>query len=153
MTDFLLSSFLLDRESGFLDRIFLEYSKLLSNISQVRHKCLDIKDDELGTHFVSFRKDMHKIDSMILDALKASFEAVNSIKEQCEILDNFHSMSGRARVKDTYYQRSDLVSKQLYNELSRLIHEAKLRLNYTNMYYPSMLQNFIGDVVFFLPQF
>ena len=135
--------FLLDRESGFLDRIFLEYSKLLSNISQVRHKCLDIKDDELGTHFVSFRKDMHKIDSMILDALKASFEAVNSIKEQCEILDNFHSMSDRARVKDTYYQRADLVSKQLYNELSRLIHEAKLRLNYTKMYYPSLLVNFI----------
>lgn len=133
----------IDRESGFLDRIFLEYSKLLSNISTVRHKCLDIKDDELGTHFVSFRKDMHKIDSMILDALKASFEAVNSIKEQCEILDNFHSMSDRARVKDTYYQRADLVSKQLYNELSRLIHEAKLRLNYTRMYYPSLIVNFI----------
>ena len=80
---------------------------------------------------------------MILDALKASFEAVNSIKEQCEILDNFHSMSDRARVKDTYYQRADLVSKQLYNELSRLIHEAKLRLNYTKMYYPSLLVNFI----------
>ena len=87
---------------------------------------------------------MHKIDS---------FEGDNSIKEQCEILDNIHSMSGRVRVKDTYYQRSDLVSKQLYNELSRLIQEAKLMLNYTNMYYPSMLQNFIGDVVFFLPQF
>ena len=86
---------------------------------------------------------MHKINSMILDALKASFEAVNSIKEQCEILDNFHSMSDRARVKDTYYQRADLVSKQLYNELSRLIHEAKLRLNYTKMYYPSLLVNFI----------
>ena len=48
---------------------------------------------------------MHKIDS---------FEAINSIKEQCEILDNFHSMSGRVRVKDTYYQRSDLVSTAVH---------------------------------------
>lgn len=86
---------------------------------------------------------MHTIDSMILNALKASFEGVTNIKEQCEILDNFHSMSERARVKDTYYQRADAVSKQLYNELSRLIHEAKLRLNYTKLYYPSLIVNFI----------
>ena len=65
-----------------------------------------------------------------------------TFKEQCEILDNFHSMSERARVRDTYYQRADSVSKQLYNELSRLIHEAKLRLNYSKLYYPSLIVNF-----------
>ena len=91
-----------------IDRIYLEYSKLLSNISTVRHKCLDIKDDELGNYFVSFRKEMHSIDSMILDALKASFDGVTNIKEQCEILDTFHSMSERARVRDTYYQRAGI---------------------------------------------
>ncbi len=133
----------LDKDHIQINRINLEYSKLLSNISQVRHKCLDIKDDELGQYFVSFRRDMHNIDSMILDALKASFEGVTNIKEQCEILDNFHSMSERARVRDTYYLRADAVSKQLYNELSRLIHEAKLRLNYTKLFYPSLIVNFI----------
>ena len=49
---------------------------------------------------------MHSIDSMILDALKASFDGVTNIKEQCEILDTFHSMAERARVRDTYYQRA-----------------------------------------------
>ena len=44
-----------DKDQIQLQRIFLEYSKLLSNISQVRHKCLDIKDDELGAYFVNFR--------------------------------------------------------------------------------------------------
>ena len=86
---------------------------------------------------------MHTIDSMILDALKASFEGVSNIKEQCEILDTFHSMSDRARVKDTYFLRADSVGKQLYSELSRLIHEAKLRLNYTKLSYPSLIVNFI----------
>ena len=52
-------------------------------------------------------------------------------------------MSERARVRDTYYQRADSVSKQLYNELSRLIHEAKLRLNYSKLYYPSLIVNFV----------
>ena len=52
----------------------------------MRHKCLDIKDDELGAYFVSFRKEMHTIDSMILEALRASFDGVTNIKEQCEIL-------------------------------------------------------------------
>ena len=66
-----------------------------------------------------------------------------TFEEQCEILDNFHSMSERARVRDTYYQRADSVSKQLYNELSRLIHEAKLRLNYSKLYYPSLIVNFV----------
>ena len=60
----------------------------------------------MGNYFVSFRKEMHSIDSMILDALKASFDGVTNIKEQCEILDTFHSMSERARVRDTYYQRA-----------------------------------------------
>jgi hypothetical protein len=126
-----------------ISRIYLEYSKLLSNISQVRHQSLDIKDDELGAYFDHFRREMHNIDSMILDALKASFEGVANIKEQCEILDTFHSMSDRARVKDTYYQRADAVGKQLYNELSRLIHGAKQRLNYTKMSYSALTVNFI----------
>ena len=70
----------MDKDQQQINRIYLEYSKLLSTISQVRHKCLDIKDDELGTYFVTFRKDMHTVDSMILDALKASFEDVTNIK-------------------------------------------------------------------------
>ena len=110
---------------------------------QVRHKCLDIKDDQLGAYFVSFRKEMHTIDSMILDALKASFDGITNIKEQCEILDTFHSMSERARVRDTYYLRADAVGKQLYNELSKLIQEAKQRLNYTRLFYPALIVNFI----------
>ena len=57
----------MDNDQRQISRIYLEYSKLLSTISQVRHKCLDIKDDELGTYFVTFRKDMHTVDSMILD--------------------------------------------------------------------------------------
>ena len=54
---------------------------------------------------------MHSIDSMILDALKASFDGVTNIKEQCEILDTFHSMAERARVRDTYYQRAGNFTK------------------------------------------
>ena len=34
----------MDKDQQQINRIYLEYSKLLSSISQVRHKCLDIKD-------------------------------------------------------------------------------------------------------------
>ena len=80
---------LVDAKKELLTKIYL-YSKLLSTISQVRHKCLDIKDDELGTYFVTFRKDMHTVDSMILDALKASFEDVTNIKGQFFAYHVFH---------------------------------------------------------------
>ena len=33
----------MDKDQQQINRIYLEYSKLLSTISQVRHKCLDIK--------------------------------------------------------------------------------------------------------------
>jgi hypothetical protein len=35
---------------------------------------------------------MHIIDTMILSAMKASFEGLTSIKDQCEVLDMFYSM-------------------------------------------------------------
>ena len=37
----------------------------------------------------------------------------------------------------------DAVGKQLYNELSKLIQEAKQRLNYTRLFYPALIVNFI----------
>jgi hypothetical protein len=40
---------------------------------------------------------MHVIDTMILSALKASFEGMTTIKDQCETLDTFYSMSERSR--------------------------------------------------------
>jgi hypothetical protein len=42
---------------------------------------------------------MHIIDTMILSAMKASFEGLTTIKDQCEILDMFYSMSERSRWK------------------------------------------------------
>ena len=44
-----------------------------------------------------FRSEMHIIDTMILSAMKASFEGLTSIKDQCEVLDMFYSMSERSR--------------------------------------------------------
>ena len=47
--------------------------------------------------FFQFRSEMHIIDTMILSAMKASFEGLTSIKDQCEVLDMFYSMSERSR--------------------------------------------------------
>ena len=44
----------LDTETE-LDQIYLEYSKLLSKISQVRHQSLDIKNESLGAYFVQVK--------------------------------------------------------------------------------------------------
>jgi len=78
-------------------QIYLEYTKLLSKISQVRHQSLDIKNESLGSYFVQFRSEMHIIDTMILSSIKSSFEGVTNIKEMCETLDTFYSMSERSR--------------------------------------------------------
>ncbi len=43
-----------DKETE-LNQIYLEYSKLLSKISQVRHQSLDIKNESLGSYFVQVR--------------------------------------------------------------------------------------------------
>ena len=46
----------------------------MSPIAEVRYKALDIKDESLGALFEKFHSEMHNIDTMILNALKASFE-------------------------------------------------------------------------------
>ena len=63
-----------------IDQIYFEYGKKLSPIAEVRYKALDIKDESLGSLFEKFHSEMHNIDTMILNALKASFEAGSLIK-------------------------------------------------------------------------
>ena len=57
-----------------IDQIYFAYGKKLSPIAEVRYKALDIKDESLGSLFEKFHSEMHNIDTMILSALKASFE-------------------------------------------------------------------------------
>ena len=57
-----------------IDQIYFAYGKKLSPIAEVRYKALDIKDESLGALFEKFHSEMHNIDTMILNALKASFE-------------------------------------------------------------------------------
>ena len=59
-----------------IDQIYFAYGKKLSPIAEVRYKALDIKDESLGALFEKFHSEMHNIDTMILNALKASFEVV-----------------------------------------------------------------------------
>ena len=110
-----------------IDQIYFEYSKRLSHISQVRHKSMDIKDEALATHFEKFHSEMHQIDTMILEAMKAAFDNVHHIHEQCEILDIFYSMAERSRVRSAYYQRADTVTTTLKDELARLMQGTSTR--------------------------
>ena len=59
-----------------IDQIYFAYGKKLSPIAEVRYKALDIKDESLGALFEKFHSEMHNIDTMILNALKASFEVI-----------------------------------------------------------------------------
>lgn len=92
---------------------------------------MDIKDEGLAANFEKFHNEMHTIDTMILEAMKANFDDVTHISEQCEILDIFFSMSERSRVKAAYHQRADTVTSMLSEELARLNHESSTSLSYT----------------------
>lgn len=80
-----------------MEQIWAEYSSRLSRVSRLRHRCLDIKDESLAAEFERFHNEMQAVDTMILSAIKLSFDQATYIKEKCEILDAFHSMSERSR--------------------------------------------------------
>lgn len=49
-----------------------------------------------------FKRELHELDHDLLKALKSSFDGFKNIREACDVLDTFFSVSERARIKETY---------------------------------------------------
>ena len=45
---------------------------------------------------------VHELDQSLLEALKMSFDDVKNVKEACDVLDTFFSVSERTRIRDLY---------------------------------------------------
>ena len=81
---------------------------------------------------------VHDLDQSLLEALKKSFDEVKNVKEACDVLDTFFSVSERTRIKDLYNLCKEKILQQLVESTisqKNIIHR---RLRYLNKFYSNM---------------
>lgn len=115
-----------------------KYNKLIENIKNSGRKCLDIENEQLRNDFQVFKSEVHELDYSLLKALKSSFEGFKGIREACEILESFHSVSERTRIKETYRICKEKVVQELVESMVKQKNGMHKRLNYLSKFYSSM---------------
>ena len=81
---------------------------------------------------------VHKLDQSLLEALKKSFDDVKNVKEACDVLDTFFSVSERTRIRDLYNLCKEKILQQLVESTIRQKNSIHRRLRYLNKFYSNM---------------
>ncbi len=76
-----------------------------------------------------FKSEVHELDYSLLRALKSSFSRL-SVREACDVLDTFYSVSTRTRIQETYTGCRDKLVMHLIEELSQQKNSLHHRLTY-----------------------
>ena len=81
---------------------------------------------------------VHELDQSLLEALKKSFDDVRNVKEACDVLDTFFSVSERTRIRDLYILCKEKILQQLVESTIRQKNGIHRRLRYLNNFYSNM---------------
>ena len=81
---------------------------------------------------------VHELDQSLLEALKKSFDDVKNVKEACDVLDTFFSVSERTRIRDLYNLCKEKILQQLVESTIRQKNSIHRRLRYLNKFYSNM---------------
>eukprot|EP00397_Hematodinium_sp_SG-2012_P016516 GEMP01016853.1.p1 GENE.GEMP01016853.1~~GEMP01016853.1.p1 ORF type:complete len:845 (+),score=176.16 GEMP01016853.1:246-2780(+) len=98
-----------------LTEIEENFQKQVGKLRNVGYNILDVKATKWHDDFSVFKNQMKDLEVMYMNVINSAFEVVSTVGSCVEVLDNFHQLAKRERIK-SYVEKKSLELYGIFNQ-------------------------------------